>query len=278
MVVQIEKKIYNRRLANNLMNHRIAFSGLAIMISFLLVSQFAFAAGAQNGSGSGESGQPELYGSGMMQDQSGQGEGEGAGMQTSQEQQTSNQGESSNLMERSRVSTQVQASSAQELGQMIMTRQREMDQEAAGTGGSNAAILQNQNKVRLAVHAMLSMEDLTGNIGPQVSEIATQFNNSVQATIQAEERMQSRNAIVKFFAGGDGEAAQEMLQQTVANKQRLSQLSLLMQDCNCSEEVRSMLQEQIQSVEQEQARLETLAQGEIRNRGIFGWLGGLFGG
>jgi len=42
--------------------------------------------------------------------------------------------------------------------------------------------------------------------------------------------------------------------------------------CDCGEEVKAMLQEQIQNMEQEQVRLQQLAQNEKKNKGVFGWL------
>ena len=45
-----------------------------------------------------------------------------------------------------------------------------------------------------------------------------------------------------------------------------------MEQCECSEEVKSMVQEQIQNLEEEQNRLKQLAEEEKQNKGIFGWL------
>jgi len=111
-----------------------------------------------------------------------------------------------------------------------------------------------------------------GGIGPQVSEIAREFNNSVQATIRAKERIQSRNRIIRFFAGGDEEAAQEIEEQVIQNRERIRQLQQLALQCECEEEVRALLQEQIQNMEQEQTRLQQLAQNEKKVKGLFGWL------
>jgi len=130
----------------------------------------------------------------------------------------------------------------------------------------------NQNEVRLAVHALLAMENVTGGIGQNVSAIAREFNNSIQATINAEIRIQERSQIVKFFIGGDEQAAAEIENQTVQNQLRIQELTQLKEQCNCSVEVQNMLQEQIQLMEQEQTRLQELAQTEKQNKGIFGWL------
>jgi hypothetical protein len=181
-------------------------------------------------------------------------------------QQTQDQGQSQNLtiQEQARVRN------------MIQEREREMNQSLQSLPQWQQNVYQNQNQVILAVHALLAMENLTGGIGHNISQIAREFNNSVQATIRAEERIQTRNQLVKFFMGGDEEAAQEILNVTNMNQLRIQQLKQLRLECNCIEEVKAMIQEQIQNMEQEQTRLQQLAQSEIQNKGLFGWLLGIF--
>jgi len=166
---------------------------------------------------------------------------------------------------------QVKARNTSELREMIQERETEMEQEMVNFTETNKNIYQNQNRVRLAVHSLLAMENLTGGIGQNISQIAREFNNSVQATIRAEERIQTRNAIVRFFVGGDEEAAEEIEQEVNQNRLRIQQLTQLRNDCNCSEEIKTMIQEQTQNMEQEQTRLEQLAQNEKQNKGLFGW-------
>jgi len=204
--------------------------------------------------------------------QSGQGTGNetGQGQQVQTEQETQNQGENETLTIRQR--TETRARNVDELKQMIQEKKQEMNQEMQSLGEKQQKIYQNQNRVREAVHALLAMENLTGGIGHNVSQIAREFNNSVQATIRAEERIQTRNMFVRFFAGGDEEAAGEMEQEVNRNQARIQQLKQLMQECDCDEEVKTMMQEQIQNMEQEQNRLQELAQSEKKSKGLLGWL------
>lgn len=137
-------------------------------------------------------------------------------------------------------------------------------------------VYQNQNQVKLMVHSLLASEELVGGIGPQVSEVARGFNNSVQATILAEEKINSRSRLVKLFMGGDDEAADEIEQEVNANHARIMTLKQLMTQCECDEEVRNTIQEQIMNTEQEQIRLEELAAGEKAKKGLFGWMKNIF--
>jgi len=157
--------------------------------------------------------------------------------------------------------------------QLVQERRQQMQQEVEQI--RNKAMqkaYQNQNEVRLAVHALLEMENITGGIGPQIREVARNFNNSIQATLRAEERIEARSGIARFFAGGDAEAADEIEQEINQSRQRIQQLQQLREDCPCSEEVRALMQEQIQKMEQEQDRLQGLAQAEKKSKGLLGWI------
>lgn len=194
--------------------------------------------------------------------------GQGQQVQVQVEQETQNEGE--NITVRVRQRERLRARNVTELKQMRQERQREMNQTIQGLGKDQQTVYQNQNRVRLAVHSLLAMEDLVGGIGPQVSQIAREFNNSVQATIRAEERIQNRSSFVRFFAGGDEKAAGELEQEMNQSQQRIQQLEQL--SAQCDEEVKAMMQEQIRTMEQEQVRLLQLAQDEKKNKGLFGWL------
>ena len=116
------------------------------------------------------------------------------------------------------------------------------------------------------------MENLTGGIGPQVREVARNFNNSIQSTLRAEEKIEARGRFIRFFAGGDSEAAEELEQQVNQSRQRIQQLKQLRDECDCSEAVKTLMQEQIQNMEQEQDRLQGLAQAERKSKGMLGWI------
>jgi hypothetical protein len=151
-------------------------------------------------------------------------------------------------------------------------RQQELDQELQSVRPAVRNVYQNQNTVRVAVHTLLGLENRTGGIGRNISAVARDFNNSVQATIRAEERLETRSSFVRFLAGGDDEAAAEILRQTAENRIRIQEMNRLIGECDCDSETRAFLQEQLQVMTQEQTRLESRAQAEQADRGLFGWL------
>lgn len=219
------------------------------------------------GSGGGVSPQVQQ---GEAADSGSKGQSQGQGQQEQVEQQTQNTGENTTVGIQQRE--EVRAQNLSVVRERIEQREQEMIREMQSLREDQQSVYQNQNRVRLAVHSLLAMEDLVGGIGPQVSQIAREFNNSVRATIRAEEQIQSRSRITRLFLGGDEDAAQEIEQQVNQNRERIRQLQQLIQACECDEEIRAMLQEQVQAMEQEQTRLQEVARQEKSEKGLFGWL------
>lgn len=163
--------------------------------------------------------------------------------------------------------------SADGIRQIVRERRMQMEQETANiTAMARQRAFQNQNEVRLAVHALLEMENLTGGIGPQIREVARNFNNSVKATLNAEERIEERGRIKRFFAGGNFDAADILDEQIAESRPRIQQLKKLRNECQCTDDVKALMTEQIQKMEQEQNRLQGLSQAERSRKGIFGWI------
>ncbi len=197
--------------------------------------------------------------------------------------QVSNQGEDQNIREQEREEAgdqqgeqnRVMAQNTEEMKQQIQERKQEMNQELEGMPENEQKVYRNQNMVREAVHNLLDMKDLLdqkGDIGQQVSEVAKQFNNSVQVTLRAEEKVQTRSRFMRILVGGDDESADEIQGEVTRNMERIEQLKQLKEQIQDDEEIKQMCQEQIRQMEQEQNRLQELAQNEKQSKGLFGWL------
>jgi len=155
--------------------------------------------------------------------------------------------------------------------EMIRINREEMN--AALQAGSSSDLQQNRNRVRLAVRTLLAVENITGGIGPGVSAIARDFNNSAQHEWQLEQRITDRGSFTRFFFGGDRYAARELASLTIQNQDRIRQIEQLVNSGAPDNETRAMLEEQVQIMEQENARLNQTAAAELKNRGILGWFG-----
>lgn len=170
----------------------------------------------------------------------------------------------------------VKVTSVSQNQQEIKAQIKQIQKESANISGSEQNNrLKNQNTVRIAVQTLLAAGNISGGIGDQISAIAKEFNNSVMVQTKAEEKIQTRNAVSKFFFGGDFDAANDIQAQIEQNRQRVENLNTLMNQCSdCDEELKTMIKEQIQVLEQEQNRLSEISRAELENKGIFG---GLFG-
>ena len=164
------------------------------------------------------------------------------------------------------------AQTASELREAIQNRQQELDQEMAGIDRDEKKTLTNQNRIRLAVHSLLAMEDLVGGVGKRVSEMAREFDNSAEKTIEAENSIRARSSFARIFAGGDEKAAEEIEENVKANKVRIELMKQLKNECDCGSEVKAMFQEQITNMEVEFTRLQKLSEEEKQSKGLFGWL------
>lgn len=170
------------------------------------------------------------------------------------------------------IMAKVRAENTEQLKEMIQTKKQEMEKEMEQLKDKEQKVYQNQNRVREAVHAMLAMEDLVGGIGEQVSAVAKTFENSVQNTIKAEEKIQSKGGFARFFTGGDHKSAEAIEAEVMQNMERIKELKQLKEQCQCEEEVQNLFQEQIALMEQEQTRLGELAVKEQKSKGIIGWI------
>lgn len=133
--------------------------------------------------------------------------------------------------------------------------------------------VKNENEVRIAVTTLLDVEDLSGGIGRNVSAIARDFNNSASSMRKLEDRIQSRNSVVRLLFGGDREAARELAAETARNNARIVELQQLINSGSLDTELRATIEDQVRIITLEQERLQQLSTREQEDRGLFGRFG-----
>ena len=176
------------------------------------------------------------------------------------------------IQDRDRDRLQIQP--PDQLRNLIQEQQRQMPQEENDMADGVQQIYRNQNQVRVAVRALASSSEILGPIGPAVSRIADDFDNSVQATIRVEEQMQNRSRLARLFFGSDDEQVSTLGNHLAENQNRIRELNMLVDTWDGDAEVQTILREQIQNMEQEQVRLQQLVDEEVKSRGLFGFLFG----
>lgn len=243
-----------------------------LLISLVLLSSVVFAAPMgihEPGTGNEDSdlrAAGQGAGQGLDQESGSNASQAGQGQQINNETQTTqNLGDMQQLQNKEQIRTQLN-----ELKQEMQQKQQQLNAE--GSQDNKQQILKNQNQVRVAAQTLSKMESMIGSKGKQISEIAKEFDNSVQATINAEEKIQARSRFARFFSGGDQNAAEEIESEVIKNQQKIQDLKQLRDQAECDEEVKLMMQEQIQQMEQEQKRLQELTQKEKKSKGLLGWI------
>ncbi|MDE1919652.1 MAG: hypothetical protein KGH56_03050 [Patescibacteria group bacterium] len=163
------------------------------------------------------------------------------------------------------------ATSFEDLKRKIEARKHELEQEVASTTPADRSIVENANPVRLAVRSFLSSKNLLGGIGPEVSQIAKEVNDSVATTTSAEAQIQARGFFTRLLFGGDSAAADVISQEVAQNQERIDTLTKLLGAANVPADIKATLQAQITAIQDAQTRLEDLAQKEQTAWGLFSW-------
>nr|WP_319375774.1 hypothetical protein [uncultured Methanoregula sp.] len=152
---------------------------------------------------------------------------------------------------------------------------RESREESAHLNNASpvrAGWMQNENDVRFAVHTLLAMENYSGGIGPQVSAIAKDFNNSANSALRLEQQIETRDAFTRMLFGGDQKAAKEMENITAWSKERIGQMQQLVNSTDLDAGSRTLMEEQIDTLNQNVVQWQKIAAKEQQDRGLFGWL------
>lgn len=147
-----------------------------------------------------------------------------------------------------------------------------IQQKTQEVNSSMGKSLQNQKMAQVAVQTMEATASMFGKSEENISKISNEIKNSFEVTTRAEERIRSKSGFVKFFTGGDNEAAGLITQEIMRNENRVRELNRLIEESDFDPQTKAILQEQVQNIEQEQLRLKTLAEQEINNKGILSWL------
>jgi len=152
----------------------------------------------------------------------------------------------------------------------------EGDEELPGrnqTGQINAEA--HRSTVANFVQGLLIVADREGGIGEQVRVIAQQQNQSASTTIQSMEKVQTRNKIKTFLIGSDYKNLGALRSEMVQTRNRLEQLNRVMENVQ-NEGDKTELQNQIQTLEQEQTKIENFIKVQEGKFSLFGWLVKMF--
>jgi len=184
------------------------------------------------------------------------------------------------LGEQDRLQNQTLAMNITVLHQRIQDRRLEQEREWENLSAEHRNAYARYSNVSAFVHLLLNesrAEALLGNrsggIGPQVSAYAREFNNSVTAQVEIEERIENRNGFVRFIAGGDDDAAAALEEEVNKNQERIAAMQQLIQQYQGGDPaIKAAFQEQLRQMGAQQDEVRQRAVKEREDKGILGWL------
>jgi len=144
------------------------------------------------------------------------------------------------------------------------------EKNATSSGQINAE--EHKSTVANFVQSLLSVANREqGGIGEQVRVITQQQNDSEATTSQAMEKVQTRSKIKTFLLGSDYKNLGALRSELVKTRNRIDQLNRLLPSVqNASNTVE--IQNQIQTLEQEQTKIENFIKAQENKISLFGWL------
>jgi len=146
---------------------------------------------------------------------------------------------------------------------------------ANSTNNQNGQINATEHRSTVAnfVQTLLETSSSTeGGIGEQVRAIAQRQNDSDTTTTKAIETIQSRSKIKTFLIGSDYKNLGALRSEMVKTRNRIDQLNRLIENATDTAE----MQTQIQTLEQEQVKIENFVKAQEGKFSLFGWLTKMF--
>ncbi|MFH1454858.1 MAG: hypothetical protein ABIF22_00845 [bacterium] len=176
--------------------------------------------------------------------------------------------------------TQVQQQTQQKLqdesgtGNQVQEKSKQMNQEEDKQQGQ-MNVKQHQSAVANFTRSLLEVANRQGDIGEQVRTIAQEQNQSASTTVQAMEKVQTRSKFKTFLIGTDYKNLGSLRSEVVQTENRLKQLNKLIENVN-NEGDKAELQNQVQTLEQEQIKIENFIKAQEGKISLFGWLARMF--
>ncbi len=125
------------------------------------------------------------------------------------------------------------------------------------------------------VQSLLSVAEREGGIGQEVKSIAQQQNNIKDRTSDLINAVENRNKVKTFLIGTSYKNIGELRSQMVQTRNRLEQLKRLSEKTQ-NEGDKTELQNQIQTLEQDQTRINNFISENESHFSLFGWAVKLF--
>jgi len=135
---------------------------------------------------------------------------------------------------------------------------------------------EHRSTVATFVQGLLNVADREkGGIGEEVKAVAQAQNDTKDKVADTIDSIQNRSKIKTFLIGTDYKNIGQLRSEMVKTRNQIEQLKRLL-DRTTSEETKTTLQGQIQTLEQEQQKIEDFLKANESKFSLFGWFVKLF--
>lgn len=110
----------------------------------------------------------------------------------------------------------------------------------------------------------------TGANSAKLASVSTEINSIADNVKVSQDEIRHQNSIVRLLMGGNSQAALSLEQQASRYDEQISALRQVTTQLNIDSQVKTMLEDQVLTLQQERDRITELASNELRDRGIFG--------
>ncbi|MDP1815173.1 MAG: hypothetical protein Q8K92_12055 [Leadbetterella sp.] len=132
-----------------------------------------------------------------------------------------------------------------------------------------------RSTVATFVQSLLAVADREGGIGQQVKVVAQQQNDSKEKVAESIDKVEKRSKVKTFFFGSDFKNLGDLRSQMVQTRNQIAQLTRLADKAE-NDQNKTELQSQIETLNQEQANIETFITQNENKFSLFGWTVKLF--
>jgi hypothetical protein len=161
---------------------------------------------------------------------------------------------------------------------MIFAQSQEQNQnQNQEKSGNEADGEKHRSEMATFVQKLLDVADReNGNgIGEEVKAVAAEQDESKDKVADAINKIKNRNALKTFLIGTDYKNIGELRSDTVKTENQINQLKILLEK-TATQENKTTLQAQIQTLEQEQQKIENFIKTNEDKFSLFGWFVKLF--
>ena len=169
-----------------------------------------------------------------------------------------------------------QAATNEEQGDVNEGRDDEVQSNESSDDADEFNGEKHRSSVSTFVQSLLNVADKErGGLGEQVKEVAQAQNESIEADVEAIDKIKNRSQIKTFLIGTDYKNIGKLRSATAKTENQVNKLNDLLEE-ETSADTKTALQAQVQILTREQQKIEAFIKANESRFSLFGWFVKLF--